>query len=77
MILSSYGSSTKSSGKVKLDRDITTLLEGKYLVPGFFDGHIHLENSMVTPELHTDPNAIAPANILALLIFHLIFHHVF
>ena len=24
-------------------------LEGKYLVPGFFDGHIHLESSMVTP----------------------------
>jgi len=24
-------------------------LEEKYLVPGFFDGHVHLESSMVTP----------------------------
>jgi adenine deaminase len=24
-------------------------LKGKYLVPGFFDGHVHLESSMVTP----------------------------
>ena len=32
MILSSYGSSTKSSGKVKLDRDITTPLEGKWVL---------------------------------------------
>jgi len=29
MVLSSYGSSTESSGKVKLDKDITTPLEGK------------------------------------------------
>ena len=32
MILSSYGSSTTSSGKVKLDRDITTPLEGKWVL---------------------------------------------
>lgn len=32
MILSSYGSSTKSSGKVKLDRDVTTPLEGKWVL---------------------------------------------
>ena len=29
MVLSSYGSSTESSGKVKLDKDINTPLEGK------------------------------------------------
>lgn len=29
MVLSSYGSSTESSGKVKLDKDIATPLEGK------------------------------------------------
>jgi len=32
MILSSHGSSTISSGKVKLDRDITTPLEGKWVL---------------------------------------------
>jgi hypoxanthine phosphoribosyltransferase len=32
MIISSYGSSTKSSGKVKLDRDITAPLEGKWVL---------------------------------------------
>ena len=32
MILSSYGSSTTSSGKVKLDRDITTPLKGKWVL---------------------------------------------
>ncbi len=32
MVLSSYGSSTKSSGKVKLDQDITTPLGGKWVL---------------------------------------------
>lgn len=32
MVLSSYASSTKSSGKVKLDRDITTPLGGKWVL---------------------------------------------
>lgn len=31
------------SGAVELD------MEGKYLVPGFMDGHVHIESSMVTP----------------------------
>jgi adenine deaminase len=31
------------SGAVELD------MEGKYLAPGFMDGHVHIESSMVTP----------------------------
>lgn len=31
------------SGAVELD------LEGKYICPGFIDGHVHIESSMVTP----------------------------
>lgn len=33
----------KYEGAVELD------MEGKYLAPGFMDGHVHIESSMVTP----------------------------
>ena len=29
--------------------DVETDLKGAYVCPGFLDGHIHLESSMVTP----------------------------
>ncbi len=31
------------------DADIVENLEGKYLCPGFIDGHIHIESTMLTP----------------------------
>lgn len=31
------------------DADITEDIEGKYVCPGFIDGHIHIESTMLTP----------------------------
>ena len=38
------GENLEVSGKE--ERDIT----GKYITPGFIDGHIHLESSVISPE---------------------------
>ena len=31
------------------DADVTEDLSGKYLCPGFIDGHIHIESTMLLP----------------------------
>ncbi|MCD6318306.1 adenine deaminase [Candidatus Aerophobetes bacterium] len=41
-------------------------LRGKYLVPGFFDGHVHLESSMVTPAEFA--RAVVPAGTTSVII---------
>ncbi|UCG93714.1 MAG: adenine deaminase [Candidatus Aerophobus sp.] len=41
-------------------------LEGKYLVPGFFDGHVHLESSMVTPAEFA--RAVVPSGTTSVII---------
>ena len=63
-------------GKTELD------LCGKYVTPGFINAHVHVESSMVTPEVYameelrhgtttiiTDPHEIA--NVAAFCIAHL------
>ena len=27
----------------------SSMLQGKFIVPGFIDGHVHIESSMLTP----------------------------
>jgi len=41
-------------------------LKGKYLVPGFMDGHVHLESSMVTPAEFT--RAVVPLGTTSVII---------
>ncbi|MBP3543441.1 MAG: adenine deaminase, partial [Lachnospiraceae bacterium] len=33
-----------------LDADLIEDVSGKYICPGFMDGHIHIESTMMTPE---------------------------
>jgi len=40
-------------------------LEGKYLIPGFLDGHVHLESSMVTPAEFA--RAVVPAGTTSVI----------